>query len=181
MNNKLLTTLIIVVLLVSTSLYFSFENYYTIQTITKNNDNSGNSNSGNNGNNGNGNNNNNNNNGNNGSNDQSSSTPSPTPMGFIGNAEQASITNVVLTDVAGNGQATVTIQNTGSTSVTITSATIDGNTATMNPPSSTVYSGNSGTITITSADIFVNTAQYTINLTTANGNTITCTATYTGP
>ncbi len=53
-------------------------------------------------------------------------------IGFMGNSEQAKITNVVLSDPTGtSGQAVVTIQNTGSAAVTISSATIDGNTGTL--------------------------------------------------
>jgi len=104
--------------------------------------------------------------------------PTPSPMGFMGNAEQASITNVVFNS---NTQLTVTIQNTGSTNVTINTATIDGNTATMNPLTLTVTEGNTGAVTITSATAFVNSAQYTITLTTAKGNSIVYTATYSEP
>lgn len=102
---------------------------------------------------------------------------SPAPIGFTGNAEQASITNVVFNS---NTQVTVTIQNTGSTNVTINAATIDGSTATMNPLTLTVIEGNTGTLTITSPTAFVNSAQYTISLTTANGNSLVYTATYSG-
>src|SRR5208337_3920791 len=49
-------------------------------------------------------------------------------IGLMGNAEQASMTNIVLTAPS---TATVTVQNTGAATVTITSATIDGNTANM--------------------------------------------------
>ena len=59
-------------------------------------------------------------------------------IGFMGNAEQAKITNAVLTntytsptDLLAAQAAVVTIQNTGSATVTISSATIDGNTATI--------------------------------------------------
>jgi cytoskeletal protein RodZ len=77
MNNKLLTALLIVTLLISVaSLYFSFEVYYSVQTFSKNNNNS---NSGNN---------------NNGSNDQSSNTPTPiTPNPNQGNPNQTPTQN----------------------------------------------------------------------------------------
>ncbi len=101
----------------------------------------------------------------------------PTPIGFLGNAEEASITNVVFNS---NTQVTVTVQNIGSTNVTIVTATIDGNTAPMNPLTLIINEGTTGTVTLTSATAFVNSAQYTINLTTAKGNTLSYTATYSG-
>ena len=59
-------------------------------------------------------------------------------IGFMGNSEQAKVTNAVLTntynsptDLTGGTTSAgiVTIQNTGSATVTISSVTIDGNTA----------------------------------------------------
>ena len=104
-------------------------------------------------------------------------------IGFMGNAEQASITNAVLANVVGNGQATLTVQNTGSASVTISSATIDGNAATITTNPSPILKGTIGTVIIsyTTTTLFVNTAQYTIKLMTAKGNTLTTQATYSGP
>lgn len=104
----------------------------------------------------------------------SSTCSPPAALGFVGNAEQASITNVVFSS---NIQVTITVQNTGSISVTIDNATIDGNTITMNPSTLIVNEGNAGTVTLTSATAFVNYAQYTIELTTAKGNTLSYTAT----
>ena len=120
-------------------------------------------------------------------------------IGFMGNAEQASITNVVLANsaVAGGPSTTVenaevTVQNTGSATVTISSAYIDSNVAAMytgvSPgtlaTSIPILKGNSVTfnITVTTATNanFANTAQYTIKLMTAKGNTLTSTGTYTG-
>ncbi len=107
-------------------------------------------------------------------------------IGFMGNSEQASITNVVLsngTPAAEN--ATVTVQNTGSATVTITSAYIDSNTATMFNPahvtSVAIPKGGSVTFTIgVGGSSYATTAQYTVKLMTAKGNTITNQATYTG-
>ena len=113
-------------------------------------------------------------------------------IGFMGNAEQASITNVVLSNISVSGtateQAAVTVQNTGSATVTITSAFIDGNTGTMNSAtgggsvitSFAIDKGQSGTFYVTVAGTFASTAQYTIKLMTAKGNTETNQATYTG-
>jgi hypothetical protein len=107
-------------------------------------------------------------------------------IGFMGNSEQASITNVVLANSGSSGAwtstATCTVQNTGSATVTISSATIDGNAATLSGTLS-IPKGTSQTVivTITSTGTtapFVNTAQYTIKLMTAKGNTVTTQATY---
>ena len=110
---------------------------------------------------------------------QSSTVNNATPktLGFVGNAEQASITNVVFNS---NTQVTVTIENTGSMTVTIVTAKIDGTTVTINPLTLIINEGSSGTVTLTSATAFVNYAQYTIELTTAKGNTLAYSATYSG-
>ena len=104
-------------------------------------------------------------------------------IGFMGNSEQASITNVVLSNVSGDGQDVITVQNTGSASVTINLATIDGKTATINSPTPAVIAkGSSVDVTITvNAYPFANSAQYTIKLQTAKGNSLTTSASYTGP
>ena len=114
-------------------------------------------------------------------------------IGFMGKTEQASITNVVLSNGSSGGtlyeNATVTVQNTGSSTVTITSALIDASTATMfsGTPAARVTSvaiskGTAVTFTLGVNGVnFANTAQYTIKLMTAKGNTVTTQATYTGP
>ena len=106
-------------------------------------------------------------------------------IGFMGNAEQASITNVVLTNEAGAENAQLTVQNTGSATVTINSgsAWIDSNPAAFTPSvaSISILKGGSQTFNITVSGVtFANTAQYTIKLMTAKGNTVTSTGTYTG-
>ena len=111
-------------------------------------------------------------------------------IGFMGNAEQAKITNIQLSTTATTGTAVVTVQNTGSSAVTITSATIDGNLAGISAAAPTtalvngqvvIAKGTSVTITMAPAAYpFVNSAQYTINLMTAKGNTETGQATYSG-
>jgi len=106
-------------------------------------------------------------------------------LGFMGNAEQASITN---TAYVSNSTVSLTVQNTGSATVTITSATIDGNAATMYSGGTAVTSfsitkGQTSTFNVgftNAALYFTITAQYTIKLQTAKGNTITTTYTYTG-
>jgi len=112
-------------------------------------------------------------------------------IGFMGNAEQASITNVVLANnaVTGGytGTATCTVQNTGSATVTISSATIDSNNAAITGGTVSIAKGTSGTVVVTipstgssTTEPFANTAQYTITLMTAKGNKVTTQATYTG-
>jgi len=122
-------------------------------------------------------------------------------IGFMGNSEQAKVTNVVLSNTSASpitGQAVVTIQNTGSATVTISSATIDGYTATFTSATGAtpawssgstsvgIAKGSSVTITMTvmngaTAYPFSNSAQYTISLMTAKGNTLTTSASYNGP
>ena len=108
-------------------------------------------------------------------------------IGFMGNSEQASITNVVLSDVtigATNYQnATVTVQNTGSATVSISSAYIDANTAQILNPhlvsSVAITKGTSATFVISvSGQTFASSASYTIKLMTAKGNTITNSAAF---
>ena len=105
-------------------------------------------------------------------------------IGFMGNSEQASITNVVLSNNSPFENATITVQNTGSATVTITSALIDSTSAQLLNPhpvaSVAVTKGSSVTFTIGATGTFSNTAQYTIKLMTAKGNTVTGQATYTG-
>ena len=103
-------------------------------------------------------------------------------IGFMGNSEQVSITNTVLSNTGGNGQAVLTVQNTGSASVTISGATIDGNTVSFTvSPVGPIAKGTSSTVTLTwTGSTFVNTAQYTIKLMTAKGNTVATQATYPG-
>jgi flagellin-like protein len=114
-------------------------------------------------------------------------------IGFMGKTEQASITNIVLTNNGASPNlqenATITVQNTGSATVTITSATIDSNSAQLlNPhpvasvaiPKGTSVIFSLGVVTGTSPN-FATTAQYTIKLMTAKGNTVTSQASYTGP
>ena len=113
-------------------------------------------------------------------------------IGFMGSAEQAKVTNDVLSNSVTAGayeNATVTVQNTGSASVTITSATIDSYTATLYPNSGTgavtsilIPKGQSVTFVLgVVGQNFSNSAQYTVKLMTAKGNTLTDTPTYSGP
>ena len=100
-------------------------------------------------------------------------------LGFMGNAEQCTVSNPTY---VGASAVNVTVQNTGSATVTIVSANIDGNAATI-AGTTAIAKGTSQilTITFTSGSLtFTTTAQYTINLVTAKGNTESTTYTYTG-
>jgi flagellin-like protein len=112
-------------------------------------------------------------------------------IGFMGNSEQASITS---TSFGSDTTVLVTVQNTGSATVNIASVTIDGKAASVT--AATVASGtqvlawtsgqvpiNKGcsvqiTITAGAGVTFVNSAQYTIQLQTAKGNSLTTSASY---
>jgi len=107
-------------------------------------------------------------------------------IGFMGNTEQAQITNAQYTS---STVVDVSVQNTGAYTVTINSATIDGNAVSFAPIGQTgdnVAKGSSVTFALTlpnsgSLTSFVNTAQYTIKLLTAKGNSLVSTATYSTP
>ena len=98
-------------------------------------------------------------------------------IGLTGNAEKASITNEVALSTSA---VQLTVQNTGSSTVIITSATIDG-LATNVTSSATIsiLKGTSQTFSITAVGLAMTpTAEYTITLQTAKGNTITGQITY---
>ncbi len=115
-------------------------------------------------------------------------------IGFMGNSEQASITSVaVANDATADGGGTVVcqIQNTGSAPVTIKTASVDGMPATatytvVSDPTP-IPKGSAGTVTVTivggaasTDNPFINTAQYTIRLQTAKGNTLVSSVAYNG-
>ena len=85
----------------------------------------------------------------------------------------------------------ISVQNTGSSTVTINSAYIDSEAVTfagvnnLGTASDAIAKGTSSTFTLTlptsgSLTSFTVTAQYTIKLLTAKGNTVTTTYTYAG-
>jgi hypothetical protein len=113
-------------------------------------------------------------------------TPSPSPipssqpsdLGFMGNVEQVAITNIAFTSPTA---IEVMVQNTGSTTVNITQAFVNGVAASMSPASPSVTSSTSGTISLT---LPTNTpslsagTSYSIKLITAKGTEVINTATY---
>ena len=94
-------------------------------------------------------------------------------LGFMGNAEQVTITNVQMNSA--NDNATVTVLNSGAGSVTLQSATVDGNTASFDEV--TLAKGASGDYDITIASGYTSGVQYTFKITTAKGTGIVYTAT----
>jgi flagellin-like protein len=105
-------------------------------------------------------------------------------IGFMGNSEQASITN---TQYVSSTVVNATVQNTGSATVTIVGAYIDGKAvafvgypAGSGTASSSIAKGTTSVFELTSGSAFVNTAQYTLKLMTAKGNAVTTTYTYSG-
>jgi hypothetical protein len=76
-------------------------------------------------------------------------------------------------------QVTATVENLGANTITLTSASINGNNATFNG-NPTIPKGKTADFVISSPATFMNGEQYTIALTTAKGNTITYVTTYGG-
>ncbi len=112
-------------------------------------------------------------------------TPTTDTSGFMANTDQARITNICFES---NTKVTLTIQNTGSYTATIISATIDGNSVPMyvNGIDGAVFSvnvsgGTSASMSILSSTKFANSAMYSISLETAKGNILSTYAAYTGP
>ena len=109
-------------------------------------------------------------------------------IGLMGNAEQVSITNYSF-DTAGT-TVTIDVRNTGTASVTLSSATIDGTAVTVITPvdpstDTNIAKGTTGTyslampVTVANPDgVFSAGAQYSIKLVTAKGTTIPYTITY---
>jgi flagellin-like protein len=102
-------------------------------------------------------------------------------LGLMNNAEQVTVSNPVFT----TNTVTLTARNSGASSVTISSATIDGTGATLTIPvtdpvgSTTVAKGTTqGFILTRASGNFVAGAQYQLGLVTAKGTTIVYTATY---
>ncbi len=104
-------------------------------------------------------------------------TPSSTPdvIGFSGNSEQISITNY---SFQGSNSVALSVRNTGQSSVTIASATIDGQPATLQPSNLCVNQGSTGEVTLSVGGGFSAGAQYAIRLVTAAGTTVPYTMTY---
>lgn len=96
-------------------------------------------------------------------------------IGLMGNVEQAKITNVEFLSSPANS-AKISILNSGSSSVTLQSAYLDGNSvsmATTEPTNSlTVDKGTSANVIITNSGSFASGTQYTIKIITEKGNAL---------
>jgi archaeal type IV pilus assembly protein PilA len=109
-------------------------------------------------------------------------------IGLMGNAEQVSVTNYAFS--ADGTQVTIDVRNTGTATVTLSSATIDGTAVTTitqttnvspapSPGDMNLGKGATATFTLTkSGDPFNAGAQYSIKLVTAKGTTVPYTVTY---
>jgi flagellin-like protein len=99
-------------------------------------------------------------------------------LGFMSNAEQATITNVVFVN---STSVNATILNSGTSSVIFQSATIDGNSVSMTATgptlSLTAAKGTSANVIITNSGAFTSGTQYTIKITTAKGTGLVYTIT----
>jgi archaeal type IV pilus assembly protein PilA len=99
-------------------------------------------------------------------------------LGLMNNAEQVTASNPVFTTTT----VTLTLRNTGASSVTRATGTIDG--AQSQTPtyatggSLTIAKGLTQNLILTSATAFAPGAQYQISLVTAKGTTVVYTATY---
>ena len=98
-------------------------------------------------------------------------------IGLMGNAEQASIANVAFPSAT---TIDVLVQNSGSTTVNITQAYVNGFSADMAPTPFSVAKSVSNTITLTLPDDGTLSAgtSYQIKLITAKGTQVTNSATY---
>ena len=98
-------------------------------------------------------------------------------IGLMGNAEQASIANIAFPTTT---EIDVLVQNSGSTTVNITQAYVNGFSAVMDPTSPSVGKATAGTITLTLPDDGTLSAgtSYSIKLITAKGTQITNSAVY---
>ena len=102
--------------------------------------------------------------------------PSATEIGFMGNAEQISITNVAF--LSSKNQIIVTVQNTGAASVTIAIAYINGVKVNSTAPI-TIPQGANQQITLTQpSPILTSGDAYQVRLTTSKGNNVIYTTTY---
>jgi flagellin-like protein len=99
-------------------------------------------------------------------------------LGLMNNAEQVTATNPVFDNTPDAEEVSLTVRNTGASSVTISDqGTIDGNTAAVTGDT-TIQKGETGVVTLAHSGPFAAGAQYQLNLVTTKGNTIVYTATY---
>jgi archaeal type IV pilus assembly protein PilA len=98
-------------------------------------------------------------------------------IGLMGNAEQATITNLDFSDAA-NGNIIATVQNTGNADVTVTAAYINGQAVDPAFVSSTIAKSATHAYTLATDTTALASGDYTVKITTAGGNNLVLTATY---
>ena len=106
---------------------------------------------------------------------------SSSTLGLMGNAEQATITNLGFSNVAGVGAdtITVTVQNTGNAPITVTQVLLNTQIPTLQAavlPLDLAKGATDSTIIISGLDLVVG-SDYTVKCTTAKGNNLVLTAT----
>jgi archaeal type IV pilus assembly protein PilA len=106
-----------------------------------------------------------------------------TTIGLMSNAEQATITNLGFTDVAGAGldTITVTVQNTGNAQVTITQVLLNTKIPTAvgaTLPLTLAKGATDSTIIISGSLDLQSGSDYTVKCTTSKGNSLVLTATF---
>jgi hypothetical protein len=93
----------------------------------------------------------------------------------MGNAEQATISNL---DLSGTTQVIATVQNTGTSPVTITGAYVNGVTVNSAISSTPIAKGTSASFTLTTAGPLALSSgdSVTVKMTTSKGNNLVLTA-----
>lgn len=102
-------------------------------------------------------------------------------IGLMGNAEQVSVTNYSY-DASNSTKVIINVRNTGTATVSLSSATIDGKDAEIGAvaPSTdmNIDKGTTGSYFLSTNDDFSAGAQYSLKLVTAKGTTVPYTITY---
>lgn len=98
-------------------------------------------------------------------------------IGLMGNAEQATITNI---DFSGGLEIVATVQNTGNAPVTITAGYLEGaavGTVPVSPDAvATIAPGATQSFTLTASAIYLQGTQANVKLTTSKGNNLVLSA-----
>lgn len=100
-------------------------------------------------------------------------------IGLMGSAEQVAITNIQFDDTATPDTITVTVQNTGDTSVTISSAFLDNAPVTITAVEVAKATTEEVDMTL-SGDVLAAGTQYTVKLVTQEGNSLVYSAVFNG-
>ena len=96
-------------------------------------------------------------------------------IGLMGNAEQATVTNIAFNDVSGVKSLTVTVSNTGNSAVSITNAYVNTGIAAADPALPLdVAKQTSEDVDLACA--WTSGLEYTVKLTTSKGNNLVLSA-----